>query len=124
MQESGLNMDTSFLEPASQHLSYPEPASQHLSYLDLVSQHLSYLDLVSQRLGYLERTSQRLGYLEQASCTSPFFIPLQCTVGAAAVADGSKATTSLFTDRAGDLLGPCLLLGVEASLTQREGHIV
>ena len=114
MQESGLNMDTSFLEPASQHLSYPEPASQHLSYLDLVS----------QRLGYLERTSQRLGYLEQASCTSPFFIPLQCTVGAAAVADGSKATTSLFTDRAGDLLGPCLLLGVEASLTQREGHIV
>ena len=104
MQESGLNMDISFLEPASQHLSYPEPASQHLSYLDLVS--------------------QRLGYLEPVSCTSPFFIPLQCTVGAAAVADGLKATTSLFTDRAGDLLGPCLLLGVEASLTQREGPIV
>ena len=30
----------------------------------------------------------------------------------------------LFTDKAGDLFGPYLLLGAEASLTQREGHIV
>ena len=42
----------------------------------------------------------------------------------AALAEGLKAQHPLFTDMAGDILGPHLLLIVEASFTQRKGHML